>query len=215
MNNEVLNFDPTKLNVFSNKKYIYLAGKISPTNDWRGKIMTDNFRVCSFGGYDVIDYGGKKFLADEAIIDIPETDNLKTCGPFFLSCDHSCFHGVSSHGLGANQEPCIQENEIRFSEQDVKDICLSQINRSDLVLAYIDSPDCYGTLYEISYAESKDIPVIIVFETPKLKQDMWFYTVSKQVTTLTLDECKYSSVIEKKIRHHSDLVEIISRLATK
>lgn len=227
---EILGFDPNELNIFrkeaseKTKTKIYLAGKIDSIGDWRNKIIFDkqytmSTRVCSFMCWDVEENGGKNFLADEALLKIPDV-NIYTCGPFFISCDHSCFHGQSSHGVGLNQITCCDEKNLTFDENDVKEICMKQIDRSDLVLAYIDSPDCYGTLYEIAYAKTIGKPVILVFSTAKLKFDMWFYC---DKNTLTLDECNVKKIVENKVEevileHEcydvslSDLCAIIYRL---
>ena len=53
--------------------------------------------------------------------------------------------------------------------------------QSDFVFAYIDSPSCYGTLYEIGYAKGRNKPVAVMFANPKLKNDMWFISESANI----------------------------------
>ena len=58
--------------------------------------------------------------------------------------------------------------------QDVLDICKRQIDRAEIVFAYIDEGDCYGTLAEIGYAHAIGKDITIVFSNDRLKADMWF-----------------------------------------
>ena len=61
-----------------------------------------------------------------------------------------------------------------FSRDDVLSICKRQIDRADIVFAYIDHNDCYGTLAEIGYAHAIGKDITIVFSNDRLKADMWF-----------------------------------------
>lgn len=211
---EILGFDPNELNIFFRKEAsektktkIYLAGKISSVRDWRGMIMGNYYRVCSIDDYDRIHNGKNKaidYLANEAIEEIPGIENTYITGPFFISCDHSCYHGANSHGLGLHQIGCNEGDDLVFGDWQVKWICLRQIDRADFLFAYIDSPDCYGTLHEIAYAQAKGKPTVIVFATPELRQQMWFSCADS--LELTKDECKYDSVISQKMGYESCLM---------
>ena len=137
---------------------VYLAGKIS-RNDWR-------YKFCNYRG----------ILNAEEIRDcIPVTVNesLTITGPFFISCDHGCYHGEGRHGVGADHGGCGGYDTC-FTRDDVLNICRSQILAADVVFAYIDCRDCYRTLAEIGFAYSVKRNVIIVFDTPELKEEMWF-----------------------------------------
>lgn len=139
-------------------RFVYLAGKID-MNGWRTVIfprmryMNNSYRI--FG------------------TDCEPTtiDNLYVTGPFFISCDHGCYHGDASHGVGADGDGC-EGSGIPASV--VPKVCMDQIERSNFVFAYIDDPTCFGTLCEIGYAVGKGIPVAVMCSTDKLRDNMWF-----------------------------------------
>lgn len=147
--------------------YAYLAGKIS-ANDWRnsfyspGVVYPDNIKR------------GLEFKVNE---------NLTVTGPFFISCDHGCYHGPNNHGVGAvNSMPIIFDGNEEcsgcmgafFTRDDVLNICKTQIDKADILLAYIDENNCYGTLAEIGFAHAQGKDIVIVFADENLKQEMWF-----------------------------------------
>lgn len=130
---------------------VYYAGKINK-NDWR-HILYKNLRG-----------------ANSPIIN----DNLIYNGPFFISCDHGCYHGENSHGVGTNKDVC--EIEMNKSKTEAFINCINYINDSDIVFAYINSMDCYGTIAEIGYAYSERKEIYIAVDS-KLKNkinDLWF-----------------------------------------
>lgn len=146
------------------KPKIYFAGKIS-CNDWR-KEMAD--------------------VEDKRIGEVFECGDFFYCGPWFIDCDHCCFHRVGSHGVGAvdSSEATL---DLNFGQHPHEfgcgsttpramayAICLDGIRRADCVFAWIDAPDCYGTIYEIAFAHSIDKPVFLHFSSKQLYDDMWF-----------------------------------------
>lgn len=157
---------------------VYLAGKIE-ANGWRQEIIDirDNFFGCEkekIRNYKTIKYN----------------DNIQITGPFFLSCDHSCYHGENSHGVGlSNYLPdgtrydCYAENN-HFTEEEVKDICINQIKKSDVLFAYINDDTCYGTLFEIGYAASLGKKIIILFDLPERIKKMWFIAKNADIVKL-------------------------------
>ena len=151
---------------------VYLAGKIK-SNGWRQEIVDirNNF------------YGDKKNKIRNGI-EIRYKNNIYITGPFFLSCDHSCYHGDNSHGVGLNSYNDCYGLTDNFSEDEVKDICLRQIKKSDVIFAYINDDTCYGTLYELGYAKSLGKKIIILFESGKLMKDMWFIYQKEDIVEL-------------------------------
>ncbi len=133
---------------------IYLAGKISRT-DWRNEIINT--------------YG------------IQPSDENKTIngdiytGPYFVSCNHGCSHGESKHGIlggcGNGNDNGIQ-NELMCefgsncnhygmdtnseTQDEIPKLCLGWIDKCDVLFAWINSNDCYGTIAEIGYAYGKN-----------------------------------------------------------
>ena len=162
---------------------VYLAGKISK-NCWRHSLV-DDLR------YHQWDMGP---LIQSHFIYI---------GPFFVGCDHGCYHYPSNHGSSLTSTfGCYPELELEKAEVAKK--CRDAIAEADLVFAYINAKDCYGTIAEIERAHTLGKRVIIVFG-PKIKSqtnnDMWFVTKGacrvhhkittkklKKVLDLTLEE---------------------------
>lgn len=120
------------------KNKIYLCGKIRP-NDWRTQIAGD------INDWDVED--DPEWYEYEHDV----TDNITVVGPWFISCDHSCYHGERSHGMGANKHVSCT-GSAPLTEKAVVDICKRQIEKSDVVFALIDDNTCYGSLWELGYA---------------------------------------------------------------
>jgi hypothetical protein len=142
---------------------VYLAGKIA-TNDWRN-------RFCYYR--HIPDYP-EEIPYWSAIVD----DSITITGPFFISCDHGCYHGDGKHGVGAVNS--LHSDEWGgcmgnfFTRDDVLNICKRQIDRAEIVFAYINKDDCYGTLAEIGYAHAQGKDIVIVFSSDELKKEMWF-----------------------------------------
>lgn len=143
---------------------VYLAGKISKT-DWRCKIT--GFEPL-YDVYEHIDPG-----QIEAV-----NESLSVTGPFFIACDHGCYHGDGTHGVGAITS--FQSDEWGgclgnfFTKDEVLEICKKQIESAEIVFAYIDCYDCYGTLAEIGYAHALGKDIVIAFGSEELKKEMWF-----------------------------------------
>ena len=200
---DILGFDPTKLELFHNDEentdeiqtskamlyknhiyncikqtkfhlqkplYVYLAGKISK-NDWRVPIV--GYRCNNLYGGDKIENYNVKYNNDIIIT-----------GPWFLSCDHGCYHGDNSHGLGICQLGCNEANGDYYSERDVYDICLRQIDKSDIVFAYINDDTCYGTIFEIAHAISIGKRVLVIFGNERLMSNMWFLCQGADIVNL-------------------------------
>ena len=156
---------------------VYLAGKIEK-NGWREKLFdarsvgTEGYTLYGLSNHTEVGYSGR----------------IEITGPFFISCDHGCYHGEGKHGVGAvkheiekhggdphyDQDDCGGCMGEYFTRDDVFEISKNQIKRADIVFAYIDSPDCYGTLAEIGYAYALRKDIVIVFSNDELKEKMWF-----------------------------------------
>lgn len=153
---------------------IYLAGKIKAM-DWRHKLVPklrneglDSLgRACTFGYM------------------LPFFDNIALyTGPYFVSCDHSCYHGPGSHGCG-NTRGCGYINPI--SPQQIISNCFSGINLCDLFFCFLNSNDAYGSLAELGYAKALGKKIWIVvdplfyqfcfyqnYDNLQRKHDLWF-----------------------------------------
>ena len=142
-----------------NSIVVYLAGKIRK-NGWRNTIVP-GLRNHWCEAQDVTEAN----QYEKTIF-----DHVYTSGPFFISCDHGCYHGDNIHGVGANGRGCGESVPGNI----VPAICMNQIERCNFVFAYINSRTCYGTLCEIGYAFAKRRPVAVMFSDPSLRKDMWF-----------------------------------------
>lgn len=147
-------------------RFVYLAGKIH-MNGWR-KAIVPRLRDIASNLDDI-------FATDCAGTVI---EDLYVTGPFFISCDHGCYHGEGSHGVGADGDGCdgsgVPCTGTGIPEDVVPKVCMNQIERSNFVFAFIDDNTCFGTLCEIGYAIGKGIPVAVMFSTDKLRNSMWF-----------------------------------------
>jgi hypothetical protein len=63
------------------------------------------------------------------------------------------FHGSTGSGSHGQME--------RLDQRAVVSRCLMGIDQSDMVFAYINSEDCYGTLVEIGYAHARGKPITL------------------------------------------------------
>jgi len=140
------------LDVKGKRKFlVYMAGKIS-VNDWRHDIL------------------GERKLRNS---DYWKTDSLHThkttlkinnevdyCGPFFVSCDHGCYHGESTHGVVRdNGYDCSGSSPV--TEKTLFNGCLKQIEKADYVFCWIDDLTAYGTLFELGIAYEKNKKIFI------------------------------------------------------
>ncbi len=66
--------------------------------------------------------------------------------------------------------PWYQKDAV--SKDMVVRLCLEALRRADLVFAWVDSLDCYGTVTEIGYARALGKPVVCA--GPRRFRDMWF-----------------------------------------
>lgn len=150
-------------------KKVYLAGKIR-SNGWRESIIHMRNEENLFGG----EYPKSKLIEMFKHGYLPCITDYVITGPFFLACDHSCYHGEGSHGVGVNKEGCGTAYGDNFTEEEVIDVCKYQIEHSDIIFAFINDDTCYGSLFELGYAKSLGKKIIVVFDTTKRQKDMWF-----------------------------------------
>lgn len=153
-------------------KKVYFAGKIG-RNDWRHTLVP---------------------LRGESKEIILIKEKVIYTGPFFLSCDHGCFHGEHSHGKGIGKDvQCYgQEDERSNKKSDVFTICKNQILKSSHIFTYIDSDDIYGTIFEIGFAYSFGKNIFIAIKTDgtnkKFINDIWFMCQGANKVVYVTDE---------------------------
>lgn len=172
------------------KPAVYLAGKIGQT-DWRhGLVPTLRGHVWADGPIDAGDF--------------------LYCGPYFVSCDHGCFHNNNSHGTvairGDNACPGRDVHaDFDCPHLEVANLCLGAVTKADLLFCYIDSKDCFGTLIEIGYALAQNVPVVIAF-TPgvasAVHNDFWFACVKARWVAYGVSEQELPSHLKRAIRRY-------------
>lgn len=177
---------------------IYLAGKITK-NGWRETIV-DGLRDALYLSHleDVLSDGVFPILTNSIF---GQHDYI---GPFFVGCDHGCLHSPESHGwgLGDNIECCgapqldveyqhsigeilnLKGKEILIGnelgartwlERRVAGMCLEAINRADIVFAWLDSNDLYGTIAEIGYAYALNKTILAAYPMREFNpREIWF-----------------------------------------
>lgn len=149
---------------------IYMAGKIRENDNWREPLLTLN-------GHSPLRKSPGDTLTEMAENEI-DCGGFVYVGPFFIGGDHGMAHGPHSHGLLGGHEPdqCFS-NEGFYSpitRVGIARHCLTWIDEADLVFAWIDSPDAYGSLVEIGYARAIGRPVFVAFASEALLRNLWF-----------------------------------------
>ena len=167
-----------------NPKNVYLAGKIQK-HGWREGIIGG---VCNFNSYDIKD----PFRS----LDWPITENAilnyyNYTGPYFVSCDHGCSHGESTHGITGGV--CFEHPPDEVMHSLIANECMKAIDKTDILLALIDSIDAFGTFAEIGYAVAKGIHIIILFSRELKEQEinsLWFLACMADAYRMTDDPTK-------------------------
>ena len=162
---------------------IYMAGKISK-GDWRESLY-------GRGNSPTID-------DDDGYIVFPHIDldsGLTYVGPYFMGCDHGCYHGNTTHGLGGGDSSICLDFDVARSQ--IFSACQSAICLStNIFFAWIDSIDCYGTLAEIGFAHGLRMGGSSVrlnhiwIATPEAHKELWFanYMATDFTETATPEE---------------------------
>jgi hypothetical protein len=171
--------------------YIYLAGKIRK-HCWRHKLV----------------YG----LRDHSWDDGPLFQNeFVYIGPFFVGCDHGCFHNKNSHGAvavrGDNACPGRDyQAEFDAPHLEVANLCLGALTKADLLFCFIDSTDCFGTIVEIGYALAHDVPVVIAIApgvATSVDNDLWFACVKACWVIYDAKELELPNYLMRSIRRYT------------
>jgi len=161
---------------------VYLAGKIRQ-NCWRHGLLS------GLRGHQWID-------------GILPQNGFNCVGPFFVSCDHGCFHGPSTHGNGNGNGSGLCPNRDETRKRVVR-LCLDAVAKADLVFCFIDATDCKGTLFEIGYAHALGIPIVITFApnmTESEIRDFWFACTAAHQVHYSVRECCLRGLLAKAIK---------------
>lgn len=152
------------------KPYVYLAGQI--TKNWWRNALTDMeyMNVNETRTPFVNVYNENK---DEYFYSTYDCGNFIVTGPHAVGCDHRCYHDF----LHAANGYCLGSGDVFVTKKEICDACCDQIKRADLLFAYIESEDAFGTFSEIGVARGFGKYIHILFQTKKLAQKLWFLSV--------------------------------------
>ena len=135
------------------KLKVYLAGKISK-NDWRHDLVPNL----------------KGHLWPDGAID---TGSFSYTGPFFVSCDHACFHQPRLHGA-VSKGISAECGEHKFSSTDVVEFNTQSLVVADLVFVYVTATDCHGTLIEIGMAKAMGKRIVLAINPEVKDEEIWY-----------------------------------------
>ncbi len=155
---------------------VYLAGKITK-NGWRSDIVPTSALGQSDWAVEAMsnEIGPKWETALNAL-----GDGIHFAGPFLVGCDHGCGHSPQAHGITGG---CIV---TEAGQKETVRLCIQALEESDVLFAWIDAPDAYGTLVELGYAKALGKRIIVAHPSHTLvrsgelrgdleeRNDMWF-----------------------------------------
>lgn len=162
---------------------VYLAGKISKYC-WRHSFFPKPWSLRNWDSTPLFDYDDfcNNFLGEydddcfqwrpmqDAIL-IGDRWKISYVGPFFSGDDHGCGHKFD-HGWtglgGTGAECCYRSNGMG----EIRDLCLQAIRDADLIFAWIDTQDCFGTIAELGYARALHKKIFVA--GPEMFREMWF-----------------------------------------
>lgn len=139
---------------------IYLAGKIEK-NCWRHDIAPGLRGATSRGSADTV---------------LP---NITTCGPFFMSCDHGCAHGPSTHGLAPTCSEGGDEGFDKRARPSSGALIKTWLCKADEMFVWLDDDalTAHGTIMEIGWASAHGMPIRIGMHrkrfTSLLERELW------------------------------------------
>lgn len=168
---------------------IYLAGKVS-ANDWRHTLVKELRDVCC-------EFGTNGLPDQWPVIKNGITKNMHYVGPYFIGCDHGCYHGKDSHGYGPGcgcdiieYPKTTYDNHCPDAarEEYVVNQCRDAIERSDIVFAWIDDLTAFATIFELGIAIGNKKRVFLASpndDMPLLNKMSLFDTCGEQYTQST------------------------------
>lgn len=154
---------------------IYIAGKMED-DEWRFQFF-DPHNVPDDHAYQ---QGYHPFTIEHRA-SWPAKSHVTVCGlaytgPFFVDVYGGHGYGyMDGDAHGSNIDSADSYKSVKALEAKrrlVQQWCFSAIQRADLVFAWIDGIDCYGTIAEIGYA--KAVGKLIWIAGPRRYDEMWF-----------------------------------------
>lgn len=154
---------------------VYLAGKITNTT-WRDQIVTKGW---SFENHSAIDFDLSEgvWKTIKGCLPLPDGRRLDLTGPYWQPSIDCGGHGRIQNSFAIHSfTKLTNKDEILNVDPGILDLVVqirSSIKRSDLVFAWIDSMDCFGTLVEIGYAFGQECVVVVASPPDFDTSDIW------------------------------------------
>jgi hypothetical protein len=167
-------------------KSVYLAGKITNDN-WRDQIVGgwSCEKVSRHYSQVVGSSLGREWGVARNAVKAAYGVKLDYTGPWWSDMGEFGGHGDSSscswpHAYGggdvtAHGESCDYRSpeEVRATSRAVANNVVAAICKCDLLFAWINSDDCFGTIFEIGVAVSRNKTVVIACPAAFDHQQMW------------------------------------------
>jgi hypothetical protein len=166
-------------------KSIYLAGKCGPdlidSDPDTGRLI-ENWRCSITRAYFV---GHREDVPgnNDQMVDLNDGRSLVYCGPH-IGYDHGCM-ATEAHGASMYLED---------PKRDTLKLATTGLLHANLVFAWIDCLDCFGTIAEVGYARALANLVqkekVIVIAGPKYVEDLWFVYAMADKVQFGIDDPK-------------------------
>jgi hypothetical protein len=164
-------------------RILYLAGKITQDR-WRDEIVKDwSFENHSEFTWDACSqFCGEEWQTVKCAAAASNGSRLDYCGPWWSDLEYACGHGDVSqcsepHAYGQFQDHgfvsaflCGEaERPMNIVSRNVE----IAINECDLLFAWINSDDCFGTIFEIGMAVALGKTVVVASPPEFDHHQMW------------------------------------------
>lgn len=152
---------------------VYLAGRFKPfgnARDWRCQI---------FPGYSTrgeVELPNGPWGEAKECVPLPDGRRINCEGPWFFNpSTGSDWESRGPHAFADSAEKIDHGvySGLLSNPHAISFACLNSIVRAELVFAWIDSRDCYGTLVELGYYRRAPGGVLVV-ATPEWDRELWF-----------------------------------------
>jgi len=169
---------------------VYFAGKIA-SRDWRHDL------TASLGAP-----ANALLYADQSDTEIPLTD-ADYVGPFFVYDNHVTYHGPSTHGNIMSRDT----SDMSYVRNAIIHRNMEAIRSANMIFAYLQSDDCYGTIGEIGMASSLENRIVVATTddfamSKRIEENLWhtlnmpYVEVHPRVHTNWLPSLFYSRIVK-------------------
>ncbi len=186
---------------------VYLAGKITGvggTTSWRRQLWPDGVPPISFDPEEEMTWptargvirGGHHYTGP-----YPAPRETSAHGVTFRSGEEDWHGQFSASDCDRLEEMGALAHE-RATDRGIIRLCLDAIRGSDLVFAWIDSLDCYGTVAEVGYAVGRGVPAYVA--SPRPFRDMWFVSAMSSIGVRWWQWPDPRVAFDAAVRHHAE-----------